>query len=104
VKIALAQINPTVGDFTGNLEKIIAASRSAAARGARLTVFSELAICGYPPADFLEKQSFLARCRTAVDELAAVTKGLSTALLAGVALPAPPDAGKPAVNGAAGAA
>jgi NAD+ synthase (glutamine-hydrolysing) len=100
VKIALAQINPTVGDFTGNLEKIIAASRSAAARGARLTVFSELAICGYPPADFLEKQSFLARCRTAVDELAAVTKGLSTALLAGVALPAPPDAGKPAVNAA----
>jgi NAD+ synthase (glutamine-hydrolysing) len=60
VKIALAQINPTVGDFTGNLEKIVAASRRAAALGARLTVFSELAICGYPPADFLEKPSFLA--------------------------------------------
>ena len=69
MKIALAQINPTVGDFTGNLEKIVAASRRAAAQGARLTVFSELAICGYPPADFLEKPSFLARCRTAVDEL-----------------------------------
>ena len=74
VKIALAQINPTVGDFTGNLEKIVAASRRAAALGARLTVFSELAICGYPPADFLEKPSFLARCRTAVDELAAATQ------------------------------
>jgi NAD+ synthase (glutamine-hydrolysing) len=73
VKIALAQINPTVGDFSGNLEKIVAASRRAAAKGARLTVFSELAICGYPPADFLEKPSFLARCRTAVDELAAAT-------------------------------
>jgi len=61
VKIALAQINPTVGDFTGNLEKIITASRGAADRGARLAVFSELAVCGYPPADFLEKPSFLAR-------------------------------------------
>jgi NAD+ synthase (glutamine-hydrolysing) len=100
VKIALAQINPTVGDFTGNLEKIVAASSQAAAQGARLTVFSELSICGYPPADFLEKPSFLARCRRAVDELAAATSALPTAVLAGVALPAPPDAGKPAVNAA----
>lgn len=100
MKIALAQINPTVGDFTGNLEKIVVFSRRAAAQGARLTVFSELAICGYPPADFLEKQSFLARCRTAVEELCAATKDLSTAVLAGVALPAPPDAGKPGVNAA----
>ena len=100
MKIALAQINPTVGDFTGNLEKIVAVSRRAADRGARLTVFSELAICGYPPADFLEKPSFLARCRTAVDELIAATSDLSTAVLAGVALAAPPDAGKPAVNAA----
>jgi NAD+ synthetase len=100
VKIALAQINPTVGDFTGNLQKIIATARRAAAQGARLTVFSELAICGYPPADFLEKPSFLARCRTAVDELCAATADLPTAVLAGVAMPAPPEAGKPAVNAA----
>jgi NAD+ synthase (glutamine-hydrolysing) len=100
VKIALAQIDPTVGDFTGNLEKIVAASGRAAALGARLTVFSELAICGYPPADFLEKPSFLARCRSAVEELAAATGGMSTAVLAGVALPATGDSGKPAVNAA----
>jgi NAD+ synthetase len=100
VKIALAQIDPTVGDFTGNLEKIVAASGRAAALGARLTVFSELAICGYPPADFLEKPSFLARCRSAVDELAAATSWMSTAVLAGVALPAGGDSGKPAVNAA----
>jgi NAD+ synthetase len=100
VKIALAQINPTVGDFTGNLEKIVAVSRRAAAQGARLTVFSELALCGYPPADFLEKPSFLARCRAAVDELAAATRELSTAVLAGVALPAERESGKPAVNAA----
>jgi NAD+ synthase (glutamine-hydrolysing) len=100
VKIALAQINPTVGDFTGNLEKIITKARHAADQGARLTVFSELAICGYPPADFLEKPSFLARCRKAVDELAAATHDLPTAIAVGVALAAPPDAGKPAINAA----
>jgi NAD+ synthetase len=100
VKIALAQIDPTVGDFTGNLEKIMAASGRAAALGARLTVFSELAICGYPPADFLEKPSFLASCREAVNELVTAARALPTAVLAGVALPALVDAGKPAVNAA----
>jgi NAD+ synthetase len=100
VKIALAQINPTVGDFTGNLEKIVAVSRRAAALGARLTVFSELALCGYPPADFLEKPSFLARCRAAVDELVSATRELPTAVLAGVALPAERESGKPAINAA----
>ncbi len=100
MKIALAQINPTVGDFTGNLEKIVAFSRRAADQGARLTVFSELAICGYPPADFLEKPSFLARCRTSVEELSSATKELKTAVLAGVALPYCGDSGKPAVNAA----
>ena len=100
MKIALAQINPTVGDFTGNLEKILTVTRRASDLGARLAVFSELAICGYPPADFLEKPSFLARCRQAVDELAEATRDLPTALVAGVALPALPDAGKPAVNAA----
>ena len=100
MKIALAQINPTVGDFTGNLEKIVAVSRRAAALGARLTVFSELALCGYTPADFLEKPSFLARCRAAVDELASATRELPTAVLAGVALPAERESGKPAINAA----
>ncbi len=100
MKIALAQINPTVGDFTGNLERIVAVSRRAAELGARLTVFSELVLCGYPPADFLEKPSFLARCRLAVDELAAATRELPTAVLAGVALAADGESGKPAVNAA----
>jgi len=98
VKIALAQINPTVGDFTGNLGKIITATRRAAEQGARLAVFSELCVCGYPPADFLEKPSFLQRCRTAIDELASATRELPAALVVGTALPAPPEAGKPAVN------
>ena len=100
MKIALAQIDPTVGDFTGNLEKIVAATRRAADLGARLAVFSELAICGYPPADFLEKPCFLARCGSAVDELAEATRELPTAVLAGVALPAGGEDGKPAFNAA----
>lgn len=100
MKIALAQIDPTIGDFTGNLAKIVDASRRAAEQGARLTVFPELSICGYPPADFLEKPSFLARCRTAVDELAQATSHLSTAILVGAAFAAEPGSGKPAVNAA----
>jgi NAD+ synthetase len=100
VKIALAQIDPTVGDFTGNLEKILVASRRASALGARLAVFSELAVCGYPPADFLEKPSFLERCTSAVSELAEATRELTTAVLAGVALPSGSGSGKPAVNAA----
>jgi NAD+ synthetase len=100
VKIALAQIDPTIGDFTGNLAKIIDVSRRAAEQGARLAVFSELCVCGYLPADFLEKPSFLARCRTAVDELAEATRDLPMALLVGAALPAPQGSGKPAVNAA----
>jgi NAD+ synthase (glutamine-hydrolysing) len=100
VKIALEQIDPTIGDFTGNLAKILDMSRRAAERGARLAVFSELCICGYPPADFLEKPSFLARCQSAVDELTAATRELATAVLVGAALPAPEGAGKPAMNAA----
>jgi len=100
VKIALAQINPTVGDFTGNLAKIVSASQRAAGSGARLTVFSELALCGYPPADLLDKPSFLSRCASAVDELRQATASLPTAILVGVALPAPAGSGKRAVNAA----
>ena len=100
MKIALAQINPTVGDFTGNLEKILEAAHRAAAHGARLAVFSELAVCGYPPADLLEKPRFLARCRSAIDELAAASRDLPAAILVGTALAAGDTSGKPAVNAA----
>ena len=100
MKIALAQINPTVGDFTGNIAKIVAASQRAAGSGARLTVFSELVVCGYPPMDLLDKPSFLARCASAVDELRLATATLPTAVLVGVALAAPANSGKRAVNAA----
>jgi NAD+ synthetase len=59
MKIALAQINPTVGDIGGNLEKIMTFARSAKQAGASLVIFPELAICGYPPMDLLLKDSFV---------------------------------------------
>lgn len=73
MKIALAQINPTVGDFTGNTQKIIEYAARAEEQGAELVVFPELAVCGYPPADFLEKSSFVDRAQQALDEIAAWT-------------------------------
>lgn len=59
MKVALAQINPTVGDIDGNVEKILDFGRRAQAGGADLVVFSELSITGYPPMDLLLKESFV---------------------------------------------
>ena len=60
MKIALGQINPTVGDFEGNSARIVAAAKQAASLGAELTVFSEMCLLGYPARDLLEKPAFLA--------------------------------------------
>jgi NAD+ synthetase len=59
MKIAIAQINPKVGDIEGNLKKIVEFARSAKASDASLAIFPELAICGYPPMDLLLKDSFV---------------------------------------------
>ncbi len=73
MRIALAQINPTVGDFAGNTQKIIEFAARAAAQGAELVMFPELAVCGYPPADLLEKRDFLDSAAAALAEIAAWT-------------------------------
>lgn len=59
MKIALGQINPTIGDFLGNRKKIIAQAESARSRGARLILFPEMSICGYPPMDLLDHGTFV---------------------------------------------
>jgi len=59
MKIALAQINPTIGDFAGNTEKIMASAQRARDLSCNLVVFSELGISGYPPRDLLEKKDFV---------------------------------------------
>jgi len=75
VRIALAQINPTVGDFSGNLRKIAEFVDRAAAEGAALVMFPELATCGYPPADLLEKDSFVKRAEETLAAVADLTRG-----------------------------
>jgi NAD+ synthase (glutamine-hydrolysing) len=101
VKIALAQINPTVGDFQGNTKKIIEFAREAAAAQADLVMFPELAVCGYPPADFLDKPSFVARTGEAVAEIAASTANTKLSIICGYVTAAPPGSGKQVVNSAA---
>ncbi len=99
MKIALAQINPTVGDFAGNLKKILDYASQAGELGAALAVFPELAVCGYPPADFLEKRDFIARAESAVEEIAAWTAEPGRpAILCGTVMPSGSQSGKQVKN------
>src|SRR5712691_7942697 len=70
VRIALSQIDTTVGAFAGNGERIVAQARAAAEQGAELVVFPELTLCGYPPKDLLELREFVDRCQAALAQLA----------------------------------
>jgi NAD+ synthase (glutamine-hydrolysing) len=70
-RIALAQVDTTVGDFAGNAARIRAATGRARAEGASLVVFPELALCGYPPRDFLDLPEFVERAARTLAELAA---------------------------------
>src|SRR6201997_964366 len=99
VKIALGQINPTVGDFSGNAAKIIDFSRRAQAAGAGIILFPELSVCGYPPRDLVERSSFVARNRDSAEKIAAETRGI--AVICGLVTPAQSDAGKSVMNSAA---
>ena len=99
MKIALGQINPTVGDFAGNTAKIIDFAQRAKSAGAGLILFPELSVCGYPPRDLVERQSFVARNRESVEKIAAATNGI--ALICGFVTPADSDAGKSVMNSAA---
>lgn len=60
MKVAICQIDPTVGDFDGNQRRILAAAMEARRQGAQWALFSELAICGYPPEDLVLRDAFLA--------------------------------------------
>jgi NAD+ synthase (glutamine-hydrolysing) len=71
MKIALAQFNPTVGDFAGNSARILNLAEKARQRGADLAVFSELCLCGYLPQDLLERPAFIDRNHQELKDLAA---------------------------------
>ena len=83
LNLALAQINTTVGDIAGNLERIRAARAEAGRQGADLVVFPELTVSGYPPEDLVLKPSFQDRAAAAVDALAADTKDGGPAVIVG---------------------
>ncbi len=99
MKIALGQINPTVGDFAGNAAKIIEFSRRAQADGAGLILFPELSVCGYPPRDLVERTSFVQHNRESLDRIAAGTRDI--AVICGVVTPAHAESGKSVMNSAA---
>ena len=101
MKLALAQINPTIGDFLGNVRRIVEVSVASQRQGADLVIFPEMAVCGYPPADLLEKSSFLARAQQAIEEIAErVTANHPIAVLCGCPTPAPSNSGKRVMNSA----
>ena len=90
MKIALAQLNPTVGDISGNIARVRSARMQAAGMGADLVVFPELFVAGYPPEDLVLRPSFQKACREAVETLAETLEPGPAVLLGTVW----PDAGK----------
>ncbi len=98
MKIALAQINPTVGDFAGNSARILEFATRAAQRGADLVVFSELCLCGYLPLDLIERPDFIEQNER---ELACLAKQLPIPSIVGYAARATGSTGKSAANAAA---
>jgi NAD+ synthetase len=70
MKIAIAQINPTIGDLTGNVHQILTVAEQAANQGVRLLLTPELSLCGYPPRDLLLDPSFVDAVATALQQLA----------------------------------
>jgi NAD+ synthase (glutamine-hydrolysing) len=101
MRIALAQINPTVGDLAGNTDRIVRAAGEAEARGAELVVFPELAINGYPPRDLVEKPSFIDRTEAELDRLARETASLDVSIICGYVGRSLSETGKRAHNSAA---
>ncbi len=70
MKIAIAQLNPTIGDLSGNSQRILEAAQQAAAQGARLVLTPELSLCGYPPRDLLMHPGFVESMATTLAQLA----------------------------------
>ncbi len=77
MKIAIAQLNVHIGNFDGNVAKMLKAVDTAKEQGADLVCFSELVTCGYPPRDFLEFDDFIDQAEAAIEKLAAAAKGIA---------------------------
>lgn len=101
MRIALGQINSTVGDLTANTEKMIQFAHRAADSGAEVVVFPELALNGYPPRDLVEKPTFLERTQAELERLIAATASLDLTVVCGYVGRAAASTGKQATNSAA---
>ena len=98
MRIAIAQINPTVGDLAGNRRLIEECAAKAAASGAQLVLFSELALTGYPPMDLLERRGFVEDQLRELDALAPASQRIAIAV--GAVLPSERRGGKSLANAA----
>jgi NAD+ synthase (glutamine-hydrolysing) len=101
MRIALCQINNTVGDLAGNTQLILRFAKQAAGQGAELAVFPELALTGYPPRDLVEKEAFLQAAGAALTELTAATWNIPLGLVVGYVGRAPLGSARRATNSAA---
>ncbi|MCC6262027.1 MAG: NAD+ synthase [Bryobacterales bacterium] len=101
MKIALGQINPTVGALEANVDRMVRAAEEAAAMGARLIVFPELSITGYPPRDLVEKPSFVRRTKEELLRLARQTAQMPIAVICGFVGASSEPEGKLVTNSAA---
>jgi NAD+ synthase (glutamine-hydrolysing) len=98
VRFAIAQLNPTVGDLTGNRRLVEDAAARAEAAGAELVVFSEMVLTGYPPMDLLERDGFVRDQLAELEQLAPLSRGIDIAL--GVVLPVEESRSKRLANAA----
>ena len=101
MRIALAQINNTVGDLAGNSAKILDFARQAQRAGAEAVAFPELALTGYPPRDLVEKHSFLDRTQHALEGIARESADLDLAMIVGYVARSPEKSAVRAQNAAA---
>ena len=99
VRIALAQINTVVGDFSGNSAKIIDYAQRARSAGVDLILFPELSVCGYPPRDLVERPAFVERNWQTAEFIARETQGI--AVICGLVTPVQSSTGKSVLNSAA---
>ena len=98
MRIALAQINTTVGDFPANRAKIVEFARQAAEKSADVVLFPELSLTGYPPRDLVEKPSFVRRAQDELETLAKEMADLPLAAVVGSIAPSPVPHGKSVLN------
>lgn len=98
MRIAISQLNFHIGNFEGNLSKMLAAVESAKSQQADLICFPELAVCGYPARDFFEFDDFIRRCHQSLDELRKASQGIGIAV--GSPTRNPVKAGKDLYNSA----